>query len=56
MDKITDRQKEYIQELQEMSIYSLPQFKGTTKQEANNYIRQYEKLAYESAWAITKGY
>ena len=56
MDKITDRKKEYIQELQEMSVYSLPQFKGTTKQEANNYIRQYEKLAYESAWAITRGY
>lgn len=56
MDKITDKQKEYIQELQEISVYSLPQFKGTTKQEANIYIRQYEKLAYENAWAITKGY
>lgn len=56
MEKMTDRQKKYIQELREMSVYSLPQFKGTTKQEANNYIKQYEKLAYESAWAITRGY
>ena len=56
MDKITDRQKKYIQELREMSIYPLPQFKRTTKQEADSYIKQYGKLAYENAWVITKGY
>jgi len=56
INKITYKQKEYIKELQEMSIYSLPTFTGTTKKEASEYIQRYEKMAYESAWAITKGY
>ena len=56
MEKITDGQREYIQEIQEMCMYSLPSFKGTSKQEANEYIKKYEITAFEKAWEATKGY
>ena len=56
MEKITNRQRKYIQEIREMSSYTVPAFYGTTKQEADRYIRQYEKQAFEEAWENTKGY
>ena len=54
IQEITNKQKEYIQQIREMSFYELPGFYGTTKQEADNYIKKYEKQAFEIAWAATK--
>ena len=53
---ITDKQKEYIEDMQDFSIYPLPAFKGQTRGEAADYIDKYRKLAHESAWAIEHGY
>ena len=53
---ITDKQKAYISDIQEFSLYNPPKFTGTTKGEASDYIEQYGKLAHEDIWAITHGY
>ncbi len=55
-DKITDKQKKMIKDMNEFSPYPLPEFKGTTKGEASDYIDKYIKLAHESTWAIEHGY
>ena len=55
-DKITEKQLNYIHEMQEFSEYRLPDFNGTTKGEARDYIDKYFKLAHESLWAIEHGY
>lgn len=43
----TEKQLQYIQELQEFSDYPLPPFTGTTKQEASDYIDEWTTLAHE---------
>lgn len=55
-DKVTEKQLEYILEMREHSEYSLPEFTGTTKGEAADYINRWTKLAHESRWAIEHGY
>ena len=52
----TENQLTYIREMQEFSFYPLPEFKGTTEQEASEYIAKYWKLAHESSYGIVKGY
>ena len=56
MQEITDKQKQYIQEMYEFSEYPLPVFIGTTKEEAAEYIDKYSKFAHESTWGIENGY
>lgn len=56
LEPITNRQKEYINELQEHSEFSLPEFKGKTMGEASDYIEKYSKIAHESNWGIEHGY
>lgn len=53
---ITDKQKKYINEMQNYSPYPLPKFEGQTREEAADYIDKYGKLAHESEWAIEHGY
>lgn len=53
---ITDKQRKYIQEMQEFSSYPLPAFTGKTKKEAQEYINKWSKLAHESTWGIEHGY
>lgn len=55
-DNITEKQRAYILEMQEHSEYRLPEFTGTTKGEAADYINKWTKLAHESLWAIKHGY
>lgn len=55
-ETITEKQLKYIHEMQENSEYHLPDFTGTTKGEASEYIDKYSKLAHESMWAIEHGY
>lgn len=55
-DLVTEKQKKYIEEMREFSAYLLPEFKGTTKQEASDYIKKYWRLAHESNYGITHGY
>lgn len=55
-NQITENQLLYIKEMQEFSFYPLPEFKGTTKQEASEYIERYWKIAHESSYGIVKGY
>ncbi len=56
MSLITDKQRQYIEEMQEFSEYPLPIFNGTTMEEANEYIKKYSKLAHECTWSIENGY
>lgn len=53
MEKITEQQLKYIQELQDMSLYPLPAFLGDTYKEAKEYINKYENIAHETLWAIS---
>ena len=53
---MTERQKECIAEMQEMSEYPLPKFIGNTLGEAADYIDQNIKKAHESTWAVEHGY
>ena len=55
-DPITEKQKEFIEGAMEFSPYPLPEFKGTTKGEASDWIDKYGKLATENLWAIEHGY
>ena len=55
-EPMTEKQKQYIQEMQEHSIYSIPYFEGATKEEATEYIRKYAHLTHENLWAIENGY
>ena len=55
-DEVTKKQLEYILEMREHSEYPLPEFTGTTKGEAADYISKWTKLAHESRWAIEHGY
>ena len=53
---MTERQKGYIEEMREMSEFPLPEFSGSTKGEAADYIDRYIKMAHESSWGIENGY
>ena len=55
-DPVTQKQLDYIAEMQEFSPYPLPSFTGTTKGEAAAYIDAWNKLAHESLWGIEHGY
>lgn len=55
-DPITDKQKTLIDDMMEYSDYPLPQFTGTTKGEASDYIDKYGKLAHEDVNSQTFGY
>lgn len=55
-DKITDKQLQFIQEMRLHSVFPLPDFVGTTKGEASDYIAKYVKMAYQDLWAIEHGY
>lgn len=46
-DKITEKQMNYIIEMNEFSDFPLPVFSGTTKGEASDYINKYQQLAHE---------
>lgn len=45
---ITEKQKELISDMMEFSYYPLPEFKGTTRGEASDYIDKYGKIAHEN--------
>ena len=47
-DKATEKQLRYIAEMQEFSEYELPDFTGTTKGEAADYIDKWNKVAHET--------
>ena len=55
-DPITDKQKTLIDDMMGYSDYLLPQFTGTTKGEAADYIDKYGKLAHEDVNSQTFGY
>ena len=54
--EITEKQKQLIEELQEFSDYPLPEFKGTTRGEASDYIDKWGKLAHENVNSPMFGY
>ena len=45
-DKITEKQMNYIIEMNEFSDFPLPVFSVTTKGEASDYINTYQQLAH----------
>ena len=55
-EPITEKQKRFIEQMNEFSPYPLPPFKGTTKGEAYVYINRNIDLASASEWAIENGY
>lgn len=55
-DPITEKQRECIETMQEFSCYPIPQFCGTTKGEASDYINKYGKDAYEDVNSPVFGY
>lgn len=55
-DEITEKQKQLIEEMQEFSDYQLPEFKGTTKGEASDYIDKWNRLAHENVNSPMFGY
>lgn len=55
-DEITKKQKDYIALIQEFSYYPLPEFDGTTKGEASDYIDKYGELANENVDSPVFGY
>lgn len=57
MDKpITEKQMQYIRDMQEFSAYPLPSFTGTTREEASEYIDKWKKLAHEDVNSPMFGY
>lgn len=55
-DKITEKQKQCIDDMMEFSNYPIPKFTGTTKGEASDYINKYGKLAHEDVNGKMFGY
>ena len=55
-EPMTEKQREWILEMQEHSEHPLPPFKGITKGEASDYINKNIALAYTSLWASENGY
>lgn len=52
----TEKQLECIATMMEFSPYPLPQFTGTTRGEASDYIDKWGKLAHEDTNSPTFGY
>lgn len=52
----TEKQLEYIRDMQEFSCYPLPEFVGRTKKEARDYIDKWHKLAHEDVNSPMFGY
>lgn len=53
----TQKQLDYIEYIRDFDAYGVaPSFKGTTRGEAYDYIKKYERYAYEDTWAIENGY
>ena len=52
----SQKQLDYIKEMNEFSDFPLPRFTGNTKGEAAEYIDKYIKLSHESSWGIEHGY
>ena len=52
----TEKQLQCIQDMQELSEYPLPEFTGSTKGEASDYISKYIARSHDSSWAIANGY
>lgn len=48
-DPATEKQKAYIEEMQEFSDFPIPSFTGSTKGEASDYIERWSKTAHEAA-------
>lgn len=46
-DPATEKQLTYIAEMQEFSDFPIPQFTGTTKGEASDYIDRWSMRAHE---------
>lgn len=46
-DPVTEKQINYIKEMNEFSDFPIPKFTGKTKGEASDYINRYQKLAHE---------
>ena len=46
-EPVTEKQKAHIEEMTEFSDFPLPEFNGTTKGEAYDYINQWDKKAHE---------
>lgn len=46
-DTVTEKQINYIKEMNEFSDFPIPKFTGKTKGEASDYIDRYQKLAHE---------
>ena len=44
----TEKQLAYIQEMKEFSDFPIPQFTGSTKGEASDYIDRWSKTAHEA--------
>ena len=55
-EEMTEKQRKYIQEMQEFSPYRLPRFEGHTKKEASEYIDKWHKLAHENMDAYYHGF
>ena len=53
MEQATEKQLNYIAEIQDLSLYPLPAFLGHTYEEAKEYIDRYESSAHETLWAIS---
>lgn len=55
-EPITEKQRQYIAEMEEFSIFGLPHFEGKTKGDAAEYIDKYRELAHKDLWATEHGY
>lgn len=55
-DKITEKQKQLIDDMMEFSSYPIPRFTGSTKGEASDYIDKYVELAHEDVGGKMFGY
>ena len=51
----TERQRGYIEAMQEMSDYPFPPFTGSTSAEAMEYIRRHHRRAHENVRAYGWG-
>ena len=47
-DPATEKQLAYIQEMQDFSDFHIPQFTGSTKGEASDYIDRWSETAHEA--------
>ena len=53
---MTEKQKELIEKMQELSDFPIPKFTGKTKGEASDYIERHGQQAHENVNSPTWGY